>query len=134
MTPKPARHPDVARRRFFLIQTVLALAFAAVIVATSFALPRAANPVAQWLLSAGPVALLALWAWEFFKVVRDADEMLHVLQLRTIAISAGLVLLLATMWGVLERMLGLPKFPLFLLLPAFATVHGVAWAAMGSRR
>lgn len=133
MPQESGRHPDAARRRYFVIQSVLALAFAGVIVATSFAVPRAESVAAKWLLSAGPIALLTLWAWEFFRIVKNEDEMLQGLHLRTIALSAGLVLVGATMWGVLERLLALPAFPLFLLLPAFAFLYGVVWMVMRSR-
>ena len=46
-----------------------------------------------------PLVVLALWAWEFFKVVRDDDEMMQAFYLRAVAISAMIVLVAGTMWG-----------------------------------
>ena len=45
-----------------------------------------------------------------------------------VAISAMLVLLGGTMWGVLERLLGVPTLSAFLLLPAYAVVSSLVMA------
>lgn len=56
--------------------------------------------------------------------MRADDEMMRVLQMRITAISAVLVLLGGTVWGLLEKLLDIPGFWSFLLLPAFAVVYG----------
>jgi hypothetical protein len=126
--------PDKAMRRFHFLQPALLGAFAAVMVATSAVMPRAELAWQRWLFAAGPVSLLLLWAWEFFRVIRAQDEMMQVIQLRAVAIAAGLVLLGASLWGIPERLLGAPQLPGFLLLPAFALVYGILGAMTGERR
>ena len=88
----------------------------------------------RWLFAAGPVALLLVWAWEFFRVIRAQDEMMQAIHIRTIAIAAGLVLLGASLWGIPERLLGAPQLPAFLLLPIFAVTHGIVWTMSGGER
>jgi hypothetical protein len=124
--------PDAARRRFALRQGAIMLLFGASVIAVTWWAPRPA-PL-HWLLVAAPLVLLTLWAWEFFKVIRDDDEMMQGLALRAISFSAVLVLLLATMWGLLEMLVGVPHFPLFLLLPGFAAVYGITSTIMSARR
>jgi hypothetical protein len=126
--------PDAAVRRFRLVQMCVLVSFTAVMIATSAVIPNAPMAWQRWLFAAGPVALLLLWAWEFFRVIRAQDEMMQALHLRTIAIAAGLVLLGSSLWGIPERMLGAPQLPAFLLLPLFALVYGIAWAMTGGRR
>lgn len=124
--------PDAARHRFAFRQGAIMLAFGISVFAATLWVPP--SPALRWLLVALPIALLALWGWEFFKVIRDDDEMMQALALRAISFSGVLVLLLATMWGLLETFVRAPQFPLFLLLPAFAAIYGIALAVMGAQR
>jgi hypothetical protein len=124
--------PDAARRRFALRQGGIMIAFALSVFAATLWVPQ--SELLHWLVIAAPLALLALWAWEFFKSIRDDDEMMQMLALRAISFSALLVLLLATMWGMLEILVGAPDLPSFLLLPAFASVYGVSATVMSIRR
>lgn len=126
--------PDAAMRRFRIVQFVVLGAFAMVMLAVEAAIPGVQSPWRRWLFAAGPVALLLLWAWEFFRAIHAQDEMLQALHMRTVAASAGLVLLGASLWGIPERLLGAPELPAFLLLPLFAVVYGIAWAMSGARR
>ncbi len=124
--------PDAARHRFAIRQGAIMLAFGLSVFAAALLAPP--SPVLRGLLVSLPIALLALWAWEFFKVIRDDDEMMQALALRAISFSGVLVLLLATMWGMLELLVGAPQFPLFLLLPAFAAIYGISSAIVGAHR
>lgn len=126
--------PDAAMRRFRLVQAGVLAGFVAVMIATSAVIPQAPMAWQRWLFAAGPVSLLLLWAWEFFRAIRAQDEMMQAIHLRTIAIAAGLVLLGASLWGIPERMLDAPRLPAFLLLPLFALVYSLAWTLGGARR
>jgi len=126
--------PDQAMRRFRTLQFALLVAFVAVMLATNAVLPRTQLPWQRWLFAAGPTSLLLLWAWEFFRAIRAQDEMMQAIQLRAVAVAAGLVLLGASLWGIPERLLGAPQLPAFLLLPLFALVYGAIWALTGERR
>jgi hypothetical protein len=117
--------PEAARRRFNLIQGLIMVGFGLVVAIVATKLPQVDETWLRWLLAAIPVALLAWWAWEFYKMVRDDDEMMRVIVLRSTAISGVLVLLGGTVWGLLEKLLGIPPLWGFLLLPAFAVVYGV---------
>jgi uncharacterized membrane protein len=108
--------------------------FAAVMLATTSILHRIQTPWQRWLLAIGPVALLALWAWEFLRLIRSSDEMMQAMHLRAIAISAGTVLLAASLWDIVARLAPAPGVPAFLLLPASAVVYGVAVAILTPRR
>lgn len=126
--------PDAAMRRFRIVQFALLAGFAAVMLATGAVIPTAPMAWQRWLFAAGPVALLLVWAWEFFRVIHAQDEMMQALHLRTIAAAAGLVLLAASLWGIPERLLDAPELPAFLLLPLFAVVYSVLWAMFGGRQ
>jgi hypothetical protein len=126
--------PDAAMRRFRFVQTWVLGGFTAVMIATSAVIPTAPMAWQRWLFAAGPVALLLLWAWEFFRAISAQDEMMQAMQLRAVAVAAGLVLLGASLWGIPERLLGAPRLPAFLLLPFFAVVYGIVWAMTGERR
>ena len=126
--------PDAAMRRFRIVQFAVLIAFAAVMMATSVVIPAAPMAWQRWLFVAGPISLLLVWAWEFFRVIHAQDEMMQALHLRTIAAAAGLVLLAASLWGIPERLLDAPQLPAFLLLPLFAVVYSALWTMFGGQR
>jgi len=125
--------PDAARRRYNIVHTLLMLAFAGSIF-IAVRLGPAATPALRWILVALPPVLLAVAAWEFVRMVRKDDEMMQLLYLRAVSISAGAVLVAGTIWGMIEVLLGMPAFPAFLLLPAFAVIYGVVFSVLSSRR
>lgn len=49
------------------------------------------------------------------------------------ALSGMVVLFSATTWGILERMLGAPALPGFILLPAFAAAYGLVSMILSRR-
>src|SRR5688572_28722565 len=119
--PNRLSPPDAARRRFNFVHTVVMLAFAvSIFVAVRFA--PGAPPALRWGLVALPNVLLTLAAWEFVRMVRNDDEMMQLLYLRAISISAGLVIVAGTIWGLIEVLIDVPGFPAFLLGPAFAAI------------
>jgi hypothetical protein len=126
--------PDAAMRRFLIVQFAVLGAFAVVMLAVSAVIPTVEMAWQRWLFAAGPVALLLVWAWEFFHVIRAQDEMMQTIHLRTVAIAAGLVLLGASLWGIPERLLDAPELPASMLLPIFALVYGAAWSLTGGRQ
>jgi hypothetical protein len=126
--------PDAAMRRFLIVQFAVLGAFALVMMATTAVIPRAEMVWQRWLFAAGPVALLLVWAWEFFRVIRVQDEMMQAIHLRAVAIAAGLVLLGASLWGIPERLLDAPELPASMLLPIFAVVYGALWKVTGGRQ
>jgi hypothetical protein len=133
MAAKRLSPPDAARRRFTFRHLAILAAFAVAMLAAGEFMPRLEESPLRWLLAAAPVAVLALWGWEFYKMVRDDDEMMRAMHLRVTAISGMLVLLTGTMWGILERLLGAPVFPAYLLLPAYAAVSGIIMALLARR-
>ena len=72
-TPQSA--PDAAFRRFQIIHASYLTGFAVVMLLSKDILPRITVPWGRWLFAATPVALLALWAWEFGHMIRASDEM-----------------------------------------------------------
>ena len=117
--------PDAATRRFIAIHLVLCAVFAVAMFATVAALDRVEDPAVRWLVAAVPLVVLAAWAWALVKLVHVADEMMQQLQLRAAAIGGAAIILLLTGWGILEQLMPVPDFPLFLAGPAFAMTYGL---------
>lgn len=125
--------PDAARRRYAARQGFIMMAFGLAVAGAAAALRHVEEPSLRWLLAAVPVGVLVLWGWQYYRAVRDDDEMMRAFYYRTAAISGVLVLLGGTMWGLLEKLLGIPPLWTFLLLPIFAVVHGVIGFAESRR-
>ncbi len=117
--------------RFILRQTLLILAYVLGLVLALHWLNHTTHPVLRIALVAVPALALAGWAWIFAAMIQSSDEMMRALRIRAIALAAGAVLVLATIWGLFAQLLGLPEFPGYLLLPGFALVYGVALQMLG---
>ncbi len=120
--------------RFILRQTLVILAYVLSLVLALHWLDHTTHPVLRIALVALPALALAGWAWIFAAMIQASDEMMRALRIRAIALGAGAVLVLATIWGLFARLLGLPEFPGFLLLPGFALVYGAALQVLGGRK
>jgi hypothetical protein len=130
VTKTPLSRPDAAFRRYQIVHAFYLSAFTVVMVAANRILPHITAPWGKWLFALAPVALLALWAWEFARMIRMADERQQFLHLRALAFGFGVVLLAATLWEVMARMGGAQSVPVYLLLPASVLVYGVTHANM----
>lgn len=131
--PNRLSPPDAAKRRFRIVHPIVMLAFAGSILAAVHLGPAVSTPL-RWVLVALPPLFLMLAIWEFIRMVRKDDEMMQLLYLRALSISAGVVLVGGTMWGMMEVFLEAPRFPAFLLLPAFAVIYGLVFGLLSSRR
>jgi uncharacterized membrane protein len=134
VTKAPLSAPDAAQRRFMFAHLGLLGGFTVVMVATTVILARVETPWMRWVFAIGPVALLAVWAWEFFRMIRSSDEMMQAVHLRAVALSTGTVLVAASLWDILARLLPAPALPTFLLLPASAMVYSIAIAILAPRQ
>lgn len=117
--------------RFTLFHTLLILAYALGLVLAMSWLDGATQPVVRIGLIALPSLALAGWAWVFGAMIYSSDEMMRELRTRAVALSAGAVLVLATLWGLFASLTSLPAFPGFLLMPGFALVYVVALQILG---
>ena len=128
---KPALSPpDAAFRRFQIVHAFYISAFTVVMLLANRVLPQITAPWGRWVFALAPVVLLALWAWEFARMIRKSDERQQALYLRALAFGFGVVLVAATLWDVMARMAGAPSLPVFLLLPASVLVYGIAHQRM----
>jgi hypothetical protein len=130
LTKTPLSRPDAAFRRFQIAHAFYLSAFTVVMLASKPILPLITAPWGKWLFALAPVALLALWAVEFARMIRSSDEMQQALYLRALAFGFGIVLLAATLWDVMARMAGAPTVPVFLLLPVSVLVYGIVHGHM----
>jgi hypothetical protein len=112
---------------------VLILAYALGLVLAMIWLDRATQTVVRLGLVALPSLALAGWAWVFGAMIHSSDEMMRELRTRAVALSAGAVLVLATIWGLFASLTGLPAFPGFLLMPGFVLAYVVALAILGGQ-
>ncbi|TNE58402.1 MAG: hypothetical protein EP340_05675 [Alphaproteobacteria bacterium] len=85
-----------------------------------------------WIIGASPAYPLAAVLMLYVRSLESLDELEQSIHLRALAVATGFVLIAATAYGFLNLHLGLPAFPLILLLPSFL----LAWclAAMLIRR
>lgn len=72
------------------------------------------------------IATLAAWFMLHLRRFRSLDEFERVIELRSISLAGGGVVLFAASWGVAEIILGVPDFPLAMLAPMFSIFYVLA--------
>jgi hypothetical protein len=116
----------LARRvRRGVIEVGLSLAFLAFVFFAGRAVDAGGRgPVA---VAAVVAAALVLAAW-FFVYVRwhlTHDEFERTLELQSVALAAGVTIVVATAAGLFEMILGTPGLPIVFVAPAFSVVYTV---------
>lgn len=112
-----ARHP--AYRRYGRRMAALSLAYIAAIVTAALAIPHdaAPSPVSIGLALVPGVAILGMiWAIGRLLVELD-DEYLRLLEVRKFIVATGVMLALASVWGLLELFTTVPRVPVFYAFP-----------------
>lgn len=72
---------------------------------------------------AGAISILAAWFIFYLKRYADMDEFERLVELRSVALAGGCVVLFTASWGVAEIMLNAPDFPLALVAPLFSVLY-----------
>tara|TARA_R110000868_G_scaffold120773_4_gene320626 strand:- start:3857 stop:4465 length:609 start_codon:yes stop_codon:yes gene_type:complete len=119
--------------RFISRQTLAMLGYVLGLVVAIYWLDRVAQPALRIGLIALPSLALAGWAWAFCAMIRSSDEMMQKRRARAIALAAGAVLVLGTIWGLFAQLLGIAELPGFLLLPGFSLAYGVTLQIIGGQ-
>lgn len=120
-----------ARRRQWLRRYAQELSIAAVFLGAIFAADRFAElepPATGAAAFFVGVAVAALVAWFMLHLrrFRTLDEFERVVELRSLSLAGGGVVLFAASWGVAEIILGASDFPLAMLAPMFSIFYVLA--------
>jgi hypothetical protein len=134
MSSEPLSGPDAARTRFLRLQVLLMALFALSLPGGDLLARATGHEGARFAATILAATILIVWGSAFARMIRGEDEMMHLLHLRAVAIGAGLVLFLASLWGLFEKVLDAPRLPGYLLLPAFAVVYSTVLFMQGVRQ
>lgn len=121
-TASHARARLARRVRRFAIELAFSLAFLALVVAADNAAEAGgkAAPVAAVIAAAG---VLAGWTYVYVRWHQSHDEFERTLELKSVALGAGLTILAATILGLFELILGGPRVPIVFIAPAFSAFY-----------
>ena len=126
-----------SRRRRWLRRCVEELSTAVAFLAAIFAAERfaqtgpAATGVAVFFVG-GAIAALSVWFMLHIRRFRSLDEFERIVELRSLSLAGGGIVLFAASWGVAEVILGAPDFPLAMLAPMFSIFYVLARFRVGS--
>lgn len=123
---------DHARARLLMRARRMAieLAISAVFLASFFAAERAAQggevatPAAIAFLAMS-IGALVLWLVVYIRWHLRHDEFERLLELRAVAIAAGVMIVAMTGWGLAELIFRVPALPVVFAAPVFTLAYGV---------
>jgi hypothetical protein len=125
---------DADRNRFLILHVIYLLVFMTTMFGGLYIRHAYASTTLRLGGAAVPALVLLVWAWEFVRLIRRADEMMQLVYYRSIAIGAGAVVLGGAIWGLLEQIVNAPSIPMVMGLPVFASAFGAAMLAQGQLR
>lgn len=112
-----ARNP--AYRRYLWRMAGLAAAYIGAVAGASATIPDGAAPSPLYVALAivpGLAIVGFIWAMGRLLVELD-DEYLRMLEVRKFIVATGVALAVASVWGLLELMLDVPRLPVFFIFP-----------------
>jgi hypothetical protein len=78
------------------------------------------------------LAVLAVF-WAHWRLMRELDEFLRMIQVKAVLIGLAVVLAIASGWGWLELYADVPALPVFWLTPIFCVAYGIAATVITKR-
>ncbi len=126
-TPAHMRARLLRRARHWALELALGISFLACV----FIAERLGRGGAAVAAIAAAVAVLAAWFVIYIRWHLSFDEFERTLELKAIALAAGVVIVAASGWGLAELILGAPAAPIVFVAPAFSVVYGIIRILMG---
>lgn len=126
-TPGHARGRLLRRAR----QSMIELALGGVFLAFVFFADRAGSGAASAAAVAAAVGVLAVWLLVYIWWHRSFDEFERGLELKAIALAAGIIIVAASGWGLAELVLDAPTAPIVFIAPAFSVVYATIRMLIG---
>lgn len=126
-TPAHMRARLMRRARHWALELALGLAFLACV----FIAERLGRGGAAIAAIAAAVGVLTAWFVFYIRWHLSFDEFERTLELKAIALAAGVVIVAASGWGLAELILAAPAAPIVFVAPAFSVVYGIVRLLMG---
>jgi len=89
---------------------------------------------AGWVLALAVALPIAGQVWALMRLIADSDEYLRALWAKRVVLSAGIVLVVCTLWGFGETYANAPGLKAWLVFPLFWAVSAVVWPFVRSSR
>ena len=89
---------------------------------------------AGWVLALAVALPLAGQIWALLRLVADSDEYLRVIWAKRVILSAGIAMVICSLWGFGETYANAPRMQAWLIFPLFWVVSAVVWPFVRSSR
>lgn len=89
---------------------------------------------AGWVLALAVALPLAGQIWALLRLVADSDEYLRVIWAKRFILSAGIAMVICSLWGFGETYANAPGMQAWLIFPLFWVVSAVVWPFVRSSR
>jgi len=100
------------------------------------ALARIFNILPEPVLSAAstiPAIFMVIWTLGHMRYIRELDEFMQKLQVEAVLFGLASIMIIATIWGLLEQLAGAPALPVFYVVPGFYFAYGLAYIVVAKR-
>ncbi len=74
-----------------------------------------------------PAFFVIMWIFGHMRYINELDEFLQKLQVKAVLSGLAGIMIIATVWGLVEELAGAPAIPIFYIVPGFYFIYGLAY-------
>ena len=103
---------------------------------TGVALARAFNILPEpelYAVSTIPAIFMIIWILGHMRYIYELDEFMQKLQVKAILLGLAGIMIIATIWGLMEVLASAPALPVFYVVPGFYFIYGLAYIIIAKR-
>jgi amino acid permease len=117
----------IAHRRYMRLFVPAMLFYVVSILGISFVKEQEVLPDQIFYgLAVIPALAILVWVWGHMRYITELDEYLRGLQVRAIMFGMAGIMVIATVWGLMEEMTDIVRIPIFYVVPGFYLIYGIA--------
>jgi len=86
-----------------------------------------------YVVSIIPAVFIVIWILGHMRYINGLDEFLQKLQIKAVLFGLAGIMIIATIWGLMEILAGAPTLPIFYVVPGFYFIYGLAYIIIAKR-
>ncbi len=80
-----------------------------------------------------PAVFIIIWILGHMRYIHELDEFMQKLQVKAVLFGLAGIMIIATIWGLMEELAGAPALPVFYVVPGFYFIYGLAYIIIAKR-
>ena len=84
-------------------------------------------------VSISPAVFIIIWILGHMRYINELDEFLQKLRIKAVLFGLTAIMIIATIWGLMEELASAPALPIFYVVPGFYLIYGLTYTIIAKR-